>query len=119
MPAIIVAAMRFLIALALVSGCTGGWSKYDTLREIGFAAEQSTDWYQTSWIVKNCDETNPIMGTCGGRMSPNVYFPVATALHAAVSSVLPPEWRRSWQYFTGGAEGTIVWMNFANQYEKR
>jgi hypothetical protein len=110
--------MARIILLVFLGACEG-WQRADTVRELAFATEQSVDWYQTSWITRNCDETNPIMGRCGQRVSPSIYFPVATVLHAAMSAALPAEWRHGWQYFSGGSEGTIVWMNFANRYERK
>lgn len=103
------------LALATLAGC-GGWTKKDTLAELGFATMTSVDWVQTNTIVMVCDEENSIIGACGEKMSPDVYFPTAIVLHAAIAAALPPRWRLAWQAIATGAELNQVWNNAANGF---
>lgn len=105
-----------VIALITLAGC-GGWTKRDTLAEAGFAAFTTADWVQTNSIVSVCDEDNSIIGECGENIAPNLYFPVAIALHAAIAAALPPRWRLAWQAIGAGAELNQVWHNTADGYD--
>jgi hypothetical protein len=108
------AALSLLLAVAL-AGC-GGWTRKDTLAELGFATMTTVDWVQTNSIVTVCEEENSIIGACGENMSPDVYFPMALALHAAIAATLPPRWRLAWQAIATGAELNQVWNNAANGF---
>ena len=108
---------RPALALLALAGCQH-WTKGDTARELGFAAVTSADWYQTEAIARDCQEVNPIVGPCGGTMGPgtgapvDAVMPVMLLAHAAVSAMLPPSWRRAWQWGGIGAEGATVVENY-------
>lgn len=100
-----------LITILSLGACTR-WSKLDVGMEVAFAAAQTADAFQTEDITAHCAETNPIIGTCGGRANIPAYFVVTTLLHAAVTAVLPRgRWRTVWQGVTLGAEADNVLGN--------
>jgi hypothetical protein len=101
---------RLVLVFALLAGC-GGWTKRDTLAELGFATITADDWRQTRTITRHCDEINPLIGPCGENLPVDGYFPAAILLHAAISAALPPRWRTLWQGVTIGAELNQVWRN--------
>lgn len=112
-------AMKTWILVAMVCGVLGGcggWSKRDTIAELGFAAVTAEDWRETRTITSFCNETNPVLGPCGENMPVDLYFPVAIALHAAVAAMLPPKWRLLWQGVAIGAELNQVWSNYAMRW---
>jgi hypothetical protein len=108
--------------LVLMLGCAkaGDWSTEDTYRQAAVTALLVADWGQTRWIAKHngltepgrfpvdAGERNPILGKypSGGKV--DAYFAAAIVGHAAISYVLPPDWRKGWQYVWIGLElGTV------------
>jgi hypothetical protein len=106
---------RCLIILAL-AGCEH-WTKQDTALEVAFAGATALDWRQTVSITGNCEESNPMIGRCGGMVPPNIYFPIAIAVHAAIAACLPRRWRTVFQAFTTGLEVGTVASNDQHGYE--
>lgn len=53
-------ASRLVLAIALAVGLAvcGGWTRGDTLRELGYASATAMDWAQTRDITAACIETN-------------------------------------------------------------
>jgi hypothetical protein len=99
---------RFIVVVAML-GCSH-WSRKDTALEASFAIVTTIDWAQTAEVTAACSETNPILGWCGQRMPVGVYFPVALAVHAAVSALLPPTARTIFQAASTGMEtNTALW----------
>ena len=103
------------LLLVILAGC-GGWSKKDTVMELGFAAATTVDWHQTEAITYNCAETNPVLGRCGERMPVDAFMPIAMVAHAAISAVIPPRWRTIWQALGIGAEVSTDFENYENRY---
>jgi hypothetical protein len=97
----------FVVAMAM-AGCLGcgGWTKRDTILELGSQASFFGDWRQTRAAIANRDmsESNPVIGTKGETMSPDAYFLSVGLLHAMVAAALPPRWRTAFQLATVGAE---------------
>jgi hypothetical protein len=102
--------MRGLALCLLVMSCTP-WKKHDTALELAFVATAAVDWHQTMSITAGCQETNPMIGTCGNVVPPSVYFPIVIVLHAAVAAVLPRPWREIFQSFTIGVEANTIYTN--------
>ena len=100
---------RCLILLALAS-CER-WTKQDTALELAFVGATAADWRQTIDITQQCDETNPMIGPCGETVPPDLYFPVAIVVHAAIAACLPPTWRTVFQAFSTGLEVSTVVAN--------
>ena len=93
------------MALAGCMGC-GGWTKRDTILELGSQATFFGDWRQTRAAIANPDmsESNPMIGLKGETMSPDAYFLGVGLAHALIAAALPPRWRTVFQLATIGAE---------------
>jgi hypothetical protein len=62
-----------------------------------------------------CREANPIIGECGQRVAPGLFFPLTGVVHAIAAGLLPHgEWRRGFQMLSAGAEATTIWTNYLN-----
>ena len=106
---------RFLVVLAL-AGCAP-WTKQDTALEAAFVGTVALDWHQTISITANCQESNPMIGRCGDVMPPNVYFPIAIAVHATIAALLPRTWRTAFQGFSAGLEVSTIYNNQEDGYQ--
>lgn len=108
--------MRAIVLATVLSACaTGGraWTARDGLLEAGFAGSMALDYMQTERITGICMESNPIMGRCGQRVSPKLYFPLAALLHLGVTAALPRGWARTtFQGVSLGLEGAVVVYNW-------
>lgn len=103
------------LALALViSACTpADWRTQDQGMEGISLTLLATDWGQTVQdVTTSCNEGNPIIGECGQRVSPNVYFPVVMVTSMVISRLLPPYYRDVFQGALIGAEMTTVQSNW-------
>lgn len=98
------------ILLALFAACS------PSLRTRALAIASSTtivlDWHQTIGITRECDELNPVIGECGERTDPNLYFTVALLAHLAVGAMLPEPWRDVWFSSIAGAQASTVVRNW-------
>jgi hypothetical protein len=107
--------MRVLVIAAtlLICGCGAGrgWDRANTAMEVTFLGELAVDAVQTSTIVADCQEYNPIVGPCNNRMPYQLYVPVLGVLHVAAALVLPPRYRDWFQAATIGVEGHVVFFN--------
>jgi hypothetical protein len=92
--------MKLLAALSILLciGCSSvgrDWSRADTTRQSVLIVLSIVDWGQTRDILSSPEykELNPFIS------SSNVdwYFPVSIAAHTAVSYLLSPEARKTWQ----------------------
>lgn len=107
MRAILLSAAVAVAASDLTACCAlarHGWTTRDTIVEGAVAASITLDWWQSMPGFHYCAEANPVLGPCGDRMPPAVYFPLTAVLHAAVAYVLPRGWRELWQGAAIGAE---------------
>lgn len=100
----------FLTLLA-VSGCPSSWRARDTALEVPTVAVTLLDWHQTRGIVAGCEESNPIIGPCGGRMNANAYFIGSVFVELIVSRAVSSAWRPVFQAAWLGAETATVWDN--------
>jgi hypothetical protein len=57
-----------------------------------------------------------MIGPCGNVVAPNIYFPIAILVHAAVAACLPHTWRTAFQAFTVGLESATVFSNEREGY---
>lgn len=104
-------AAKEISLIAILCSCT------PAQRTMAIASASSTliaaDWMQTRTFAKHpeCGENNPIIGACGDRVPPDLYFPVTIALHLLVGYVLPADWRDIWFASIAGVQGATVWSN--------
>lgn len=108
--------MRIMaLALLLPSLCFAeDWSREDTCRQSALTVLLIADWAQTRNSVKRPNEfseTNKLLGEHPSTGKVNNYFMVGIAGHAAVSYLLPPDWRQGWQYIWIGIEVQKVYHN--------
>lgn len=101
------------LVLALFSGCCG-WTKTDTILEVTAQASLAGDWYTTQKSLNcgNLTESNPIIGSNGDRVSPQIYFPTTMLLHAVIAAALPKRARTFFQGITTGVQVKTVTSNF-------
>ena len=132
--------MRLILLLFLLFSSTAfagdwgsgdRWTTGDTVRQLVYTGLTLADWNQTRKFLKhnedtkscnafgNVDpcvfysETNPILGPHPTQGRLNVLVGAAIIGHAAISYLLPPDWRHGWQYIWIGIEGTMVYQNHA------
>lgn len=91
------------LLLALLAGCG------PTLAGVSTAAI-TVDWAQTRTYTPRCIETNPIIGRCGQRIPPDVYFPLAAAANLATGMALGKYGPAFWA-FVAGVELTTAYFN--------
>ena len=102
-----------LIALVL-TGCAG-WTKNDTYRHTALTALIAVDYAQTMKIARepeNFKENNPILGEHPSEQEVTLYFASAYALTTATAMLLPPEYRKWFQYIVIGGQVGVVANNF-------
>lgn len=107
---------RVVVVAALVASSSGchGWSKQDTLLELGVEASFIVDERQTQAAVDNpaMGEVNPVIGLRGQNMSPATYFVGVGLLHVAIAAVLPRGWiRTAFQLATVSYEVGLEYRN--------
>jgi hypothetical protein len=102
--------MRGLVLCLALTSCTE-WKKRDTALELAFVTTAAIDWHQTMSITAGCQETNPMIGTCGDIVPPSIYFPIVIVLHAVVAAALPRPWREIFQSFSIGVEANTIYTN--------
>src|SRR2546421_10215995 len=108
--------MKFVSLLLLFpSLCfAGDWSIEDTYRQSALTALLIADWSQTRWAMKHPEkftELNTILGDHPSMGRLNNYATAEIVGHAAISYMLPPEWRKGWQYVWIGVETHAVYRN--------
>ena len=90
------------------------WTTADTLRQAAVTALLVVDWQQTRWAMEHPSKYREINSALGespstGRL--NNYTAISIVGHAAVSVLLPTEWRHGWQYVWIGIEAHTVYRN--------
>lgn len=109
--------MRWLLKISLIaillSGCAG-WTKRDIALQGAVLAVTAVDWAQTTTITGQCSEANPIIGECGQRLDPGVYFPVIMFGEAVLMNYIPAD-QRGWLLGLGlGVEAKTIWHNYSD-----
>lgn len=100
------------LVLSLLLGCfPQNWSKRDTAFEAVSTVLLTADWFQTQAITERCIEANPIIGRCGDRVNPNVYFPLVIVTSMVVTRLLNPDLRTPFQAGLIGVQAATVWDN--------
>jgi hypothetical protein len=109
--------MRSMQVLALVVLASCGpknWRTQDMLLEGAVVASTIADWNQTVGITRDCREANPIIGECGERVNPHLYFASFLVIQGIVTRLLPPHYRPVIQGGITGTELATVWDNWRN-----
>jgi hypothetical protein len=91
------------------------WSKTDIGLQAAVTALMVVDWGQTLNAASQPDkycEMNPILGKHPSRGSINTYFATAIIGHAAISHILPQDYRRIWQSIFIGVELAATSINY-------
>lgn len=99
-----------LVALALAGCSLTPAQRTGTLAGLA-TVSLSIDWLQTRDIVKRCNELNPVIGECGQRVSPDIYFPVVILGTLAAGYLIGGAWGDATFAAMAGAETATVWAN--------
>jgi hypothetical protein len=103
------------LTAALLTGC--GWSHLDRALAVTSTATLMADWHQTrSTIVPACREWNPVIGECGQRVHPDLYFGVVVVANLALAHVLGSTLRGTWLAGLTGVQGHTVFSNHIAGY---
>lgn len=115
-----------LLLLATSAAHAGDdWTREDTYRQAAMTALLIVDWGQTRYLVKHPIDPKQPDGTYNWRKEGynsvlgehpsigrvNNYHVIVIAGHAAVSTMLPSDWRKAWQYVWIGIEADTVYRN--------
>jgi hypothetical protein len=122
-----------LLLLFAVPCKASDWSNTDTALEVTYAAVHVADWLQTRWISENHidkqwsvydhrkksnttytsyhQESNPFLGRNPSKKNVDAYFASTLVAHAAISYLLPKDYRPYWQAITIALEGSVVGYN--------
>lgn len=105
-----------IVTFALLTACAG-MRPHDAALEMGFVVATMLDAEQTDTITRDCREANPIIGECGERMNPGLYFPIVLAAHFVATALLPNgPWRTTFQALTLGIEAKTVHGNWIDGF---
>ena len=104
-------ALALLLALASTAGADE-WTAGDTALQVTYAATLGADYLQTRQGIKGGWEQNPIMGHHGERVPPEVYFPVAFAVHTTLMVLTPKPYRGVVQGISIGVSSMNVARNW-------
>lgn len=105
--------MRLLVYLfffAHLMACTPG--QRTTTLAIASTSLLFVDWRQTRGIAASCNEENPVIGWCGERVPPDVYFAFVIVAHLALGLAMHNGWDDAWFATIAGAEGATTWSNY-------
>ena len=100
--------IAILVVLVAMTGCgKAQWSVEDTARQTTFVVLTVADWGQTRYIFSH-PETHYERNGLISESNVDYYFPAAMLAHTAVAYVLPPKYRKWWQYlFIAGQAGFV------------
>ena len=90
------------------------WTREDTYRQSVLTVLLVVDWGQTRYIAKHPlqhKEMNQFLGEHPSVGRVNNYFAASILGHAVISYILPPDWRKGWQYVWIGIEFGVVQRN--------
>lgn len=88
-------ALAFALALTGCMAHPQAWHKRDIALGAVYLAASTVDMLQTRHITAACRENNPIMGECGERLAPEVWFPLSDFLGYVILDQLPSS-SRGW-----------------------
>lgn len=91
------------------------WNSGDSFRAAGFGALHLADWAQTRYGVEHPDkfkEYNHSLGEHPSRKDVNRFFAQGVLVYGLASLILPPDWRRPFQYLVIGYKASTVERNY-------
>jgi len=98
----------FTIALLFFASAAHAddWTRADTYRQSSVTALFVADWAQTKYLItrNGRHEKNIFLGEHPSAGQVNAYFAASAVGHAAISAILPRDWRDGWQYVWIGIE---------------
>lgn len=94
-----------IVIFSLLTGCahSDGWSRSDTLMQIGVTTAMAADGYTTAQIHKmpGIEEGGPmarsVLGPNPSSTDTAMYFTSLAISHWLISRALPKKWRIGWQ----------------------
>lgn len=101
-----------LLAALLLFGCAHDWTTADTARQAAVVGLIVIDYGQTKTIFNNPGEyreLNPLIN----EDNVEAFFIGSAVVISGISWMLPPKYRRWWQYFNIVTRGVCVGSNFA------
>jgi len=110
----IVAVCLLLMVSSSAHGASDPWTNADTARQLLYTAVTVADWNQTLHISRNPEkyyETNDFLGKHPSKRDVNSYFASMILTNALIASLLPKDYRASWQVFWIGYESIYVKRN--------
>lgn len=110
---LIVANILFWVSMGLLSKAhASDWTAGDTVRQGIFTALDVMDWAQTRYgSTHGFTESNPILGSHPSLGRINTVFAIGLVGNAAVSWVIPKEYRPYFQYGSIALEAYCVGHN--------
>jgi len=92
------------------------WTPGDSALEASFATLLLVDYLQTRGIVRDGQETNPIIGSHGQYIPPGMYLLSVGCLHALAALAAPQPYRRILQGVSIAVETKSVVVNASFGY---
>ena len=115
-----IAPMKFILILIFIlplPAFADEWTTHDTERESAYIALLVADWAQTRYCIRHPEkgfyEQNALLGKHPSQGKIDAVVTLSAVGHYYISSILPKEWRKAWQYVTIGIEGSVVVHNWS------
>jgi hypothetical protein len=94
------------------------WTARDTAAQAVVGLSLAADYLQTRQIVRDCRESNPMIGDCGENMSPALYFAAVFGVSTLVYK-LPRPYREIVQVAIVAVQVSSVRHNWQHGYTIR
>ncbi len=107
--------LTLFILLSFPTSVQADWTKTDTHRQLIYSTLHIIDWGQTRYIATHDQyyERNYFLGKYPSIQDVDIYFASMLAGHTLVSYLLPPDWRKVWQYVWIGVRFKTVADNYS------
>ena len=105
--------IKIVFICLIFCGCST-WSRHDTYRHAALTAAFAVDYAQTMKVARepeNFSENNPILGDHPSEQEVTLYFATTYALTTATAMLLPPEYRKWFQYIIIGGQTAVIANN--------
>lgn len=109
--------MKIALASLLLVACSPQhWKAADVTLEATVAVSLVLDHSQTVDITHDCLESNMVIGKCGTRVHPHIYFPAVMLAHVAATRAMPMPARIGTQLITLIAQAWAIDRNSRHGY---